>query len=171
MWHDSCTYVTWLIHMWICLSCGGISSFTRKVLFTWHDFIYVTCIRDMTHLFVWHDLFIYGIWVCRVTYTNILFLHSYTRNDIKWHVMYTRNDTISRVWMIFIHIWRHVMYSRNNMSCIREMTPFQMIIYEWFSYIYEHTATPRTPHLGEMICYIYEKWEMTCHVYEKWYHF
>jgi len=111
-WHDSVTYVTWLIHM-----CDMTHSHIGQDSFMWviwlthvwviwlthvHDltwrirwsFICVTWLThicDMTHPYVWHDSLTYATWLihmCDMTHSHM------------WH-----DSFICVTWITHSHIW------------------------------------------------------------------
>jgi len=94
MWHDSLTYVTWLIDIcdmthlhvtWLIDICD------MTHLHMWHDSLtYVTWliyICDMTHWHMWHDSFTYVTWLidlCDMTHLHVSINHA-TRGDESCH--------------------------------------------------------------------------------------
>ena len=172
-WSQSSIYVTWLyirdmIHIcdmtksfvWhdsyicvICLSRGGISSFSCKGLFTWHHlFTYVAWlmhISDITHTYV--DMPFLRWYILLYSQSAIYVTWLYIRNMHTWH---DSSICVTRP----IHIWYM------SVSCHIYEHIISAFIYEkWY----------------QMTCYVYEKWyhfscmndlhtHMTsCHVFEK----
>ena len=78
VWHDSCIYVTWLIHV-----CETILLF---ICMTWHNHK-----PDVTHSYVWHDSFICVTWLIHLCDMILSFIC----------VLYVWRDTIiSGTWLI-----------------------------------------------------------------------